>query len=368
MVYQGRGSYPSGFQINNFTDLLNGTLSPGFGLKMQVFFPFTTSLLCYLNDGESSGVTAGDYFSIPYTSLARCAVVDNGQNYLLRSDEMDNVIWSSARVTFPSQQLAPDGTTTAEFIREDSTASSTHLITQSRTVATAANDFCLTAAVKPNGRTWVALAVHDGSNEAICYFNLSTGAVGTSAQGASWTNLRAFTASMGNGFYQCCVVARKTSASTTVDSRIYLASADNTNSYSGGGASGIIAWRATLSQSSVPVRLVQTVGTAFTSGTAQSGSGVYTKGWPASTSGLLLTGDWIDINGELKQLTAPVTSDALGLAYIQFRPGLGGSPSDNDAVVAQEPFGRFIYPGTREFENLFGIYGDCEMNLEEIYS
>ncbi len=95
---------------------------------------------------------------------------------------------------------------------------------------------------------------------------------------------------------------------------------------------------------------------------------MYTKGWPASTNNLLLDGDWFEVNGELKQLTAPVNSDASGLAYIRFRPGLAGAPADNDPVIVLEPFGRFIYPGTREFENLFGIYGDCEMNLEEVYT
>jgi hypothetical protein len=95
---------------------------------------------------------------------------------------------------------------------------------------------------------------------------------------------------------------------------------------------------------------------------------MYTKGWPVSTSGLLLSGDWFEINGELKQLTAPVNSDGLGLAYLQFRPGLAASPADSDPVIVYQPFGRFIYPGgTRELENLFGIYGDCEMNLEEVY-
>jgi hypothetical protein len=313
---------------------------------------------------------AGDYVDISYTSLSRCALIDNGTNLLLQSDQFSSASWTKTRATISADTgstLAPDGSSSADAIIED-TSTNTHFVSQGVAVSSAVADYAVGVALKPGSRTWAAVSMVEStsSGEASAYFNLSTGALGTVSNGTNWTNARAYISSMGNGWYFCVLVARKTSAGTTVTPRIYLASGNNTINYTGT-SSELYAWRATLAQSSVPTRLVQTT-SSFTGGTDQTGAGMYTKGWPVSTSGLLLSGDWFEINGELKQLTAPVNSDGLGLAYLQFRPGLAASPADGDPVIVYQPFGRFIYPGgTRELENLFGIYGDCEMNLEEVY-
>lgn len=319
---------------------------------------------------STSGFYAGSYVEMPYTSLARCALVDNGSNIALRSDAFDNAAWSKGNLSVTANNAgAPDGTITGEDLVEDSTASSNHGLGQLLTVSSGALDYAYAVALRPGTRTWARILMIEGTGSTIAgaYFNLSTGAVGTLTTGANWSNVRAFVGTLGSGWYYCCIVARKTNAATQFTAGIRLATADNTDSYSGNGSGFISAWRATVAQSSVPTRLVQTT-SAAQSATTQTGSALYTKGWPASTNGLLLAGDWFEWQGELKQLTAPVNSDAAGLAYMQFRPSLAGSPADNDPIVVFEPFGRFIYPGTREFENLFGIYGDCEMNLEEIYS
>lgn len=347
-------------------------------MKTLAFVPSGTSAYFGLVDLQTDTVLAGDYYESSYFSLARCALVDNGANLLLHSDNIDsfhapgNAVWTGTRLNAvgANSVAAPDGTTTAEAIQEDSTASNTHLIAQSVTVSSAAADYTLTVALKGNGRNWAALEMNDGTSSVSNYFNITSGAgaVGASTTvGGTWANLRYFIADLGNGWFQCTIVARKTGSSTSLAARIYLATSDGGAVYSGGGVNAINAWRATLVQSPMPVRLSQTTSTSASSAT-QSGSAIYTKGWPVSTSGLLLAGDWVEINGELKQLTAPINSDAIGLAYMQFRPSLAGSPSENDPIIVQEPFGRFIYPGGREFENLFGIYGDCEMNLEEVYS
>jgi hypothetical protein len=117
------------------------------------------------------------------------------------------------------------------------------------------------------------------------------------------------------------------------------------------------------------MRLAQTTSSALTSGTAQTGGSLYVKGLPASTNGLLEVNDWVEVANQLKQVTARLNSDAAGLGYLQFRPALGDSPADNDPVIINQPFGRFIYSGQqKELENMFGVYGDVEMNLEEVYT
>lgn len=334
----------------------------------------TTATVEFMDRKDAFGNIAGQYFLMPYTSFSRCALVDNGQNYFLQSDALGNgATWSGVTglsTITDNATTDPVGTTTAETLVENS-SNSQHFVAQGVTVAADAADFAFACALKAGTtRTFATLTMVEttGSTSAQAYFNIGTGVVGNLGTGLNWSNVRSFIVALGNGWYYCCLIGRKTNAAISLSCRIQIASANGTDTYLGIGTGSIHAWRATLAQSSVPMKLTSTTSSAVSAGTAQSGSGLNTKGWPASTSGLLLRGDWIEVSGELKQVTAPVNSDAAGRAYVQFRPSLGNSPSDSSAVIIHEPFGRFIYPqGTRELENLFGVYGDCEMNLEEIY-
>lgn len=365
----GRGSYPSGWSI--FDSVSSGRISAvqtTAGMISGAVVPLGTTLNPGLLDEGGTGFLAGDYIEIYLASLSRGALVDGGPNLLVQSDAF-NTTWAVTRATITANAAAgPDGTSAADSLNEDGTATSSHYVQQSGvTVSSAALDYAFGCFVRPVNRDWVGLQLEHAADTTQCYFNVTTGAVGSASAGTGWSNARGVIASAGNGWYWCSLVARKSGAQTSLTARIYAAEGDNDVTFSGGSQESLRLWRATLAQSAVPTRPVQTT-TTSTTGTEQSGSGLYTKGWPASTNGLLLAGDWFEINGELKQMTAPVNSDAAGLAYMQFRPALAGSPADNDPIIIHEPFGRFIYPqGTAELENLFGIYGDCEMNLEEVY-
>src|SRR5690606_29232972 len=93
---------------------------------------------------------------------------------------------------------APDGTSTADSIIEDSTASDTHAVSQSVTVASDENDFSFACALKKGARTWGRLEVGDTTHAVYAYFNLSAGAVGTvGTQGSNMVNQRAFIVPLG---------------------------------------------------------------------------------------------------------------------------------------------------------------------------
>lgn len=374
MIRQGRGLLAGGIVRIGTTSggsEIAETVQSTSGLIRAAGVPNSVGSIYVLavGGGAVAGSVAGDYFDSPYISLSRCALVDNGSNLITNSDAIDQ--WGLAAVTVSTNALTgPDGNSTADRIVE-TTATSAHSVFRLPTVSSSVGDYAIAVALKIGQRpnAFLALQENTGSTRAEAYFNLTTGVVGTTSTGANWSNLRTFTVDLGGGWFYFCLIARKTNAATTLQPEFGLASADGTKSYTGNASNGMYAWRGTVAQSSVPMLLALTTAATLPTGTVQSGNGLYTKGWPVSTNGLLLTGDWFEINGELKQLTAPVNSDAAGLAFMQFRPSLAGSPADNDPVIVLEPFGRFIYPGgTREFENLFGIYGDCEMNLEEIYS
>lgn len=374
MVKQGSGVFTSsGFRLDDIsgTNAQTGASQTSYGLLSQMFVSRDTNMNPALTELATSGLIYGDYILVPYASFARCALVDNGPNYLQQTEGFNNVVWTKTASSISANSAtSPTGNGVADKIVED-TSNATHYAQQTVSISSGAIDLCITCALKASGRNFGFLYMKEdtGNTNVNAVFDLSGGTVGTITTGANWASARAYIAPLGNSWYYCALVARKTNAATSLTILIGPASNSSTISYTGDGASGVYAYRAGVAQSGVPTMLTTDPGgTPFPTGNSQAGGALYTKGWPASESGLLLTGDWIEINGELKQLTAPVNSDAAGLAYIQFRPSLADSPDDNDPIVVHEPFGRFIYPqGTRELENLFGIYGDCEMNLEEVY-
>lgn len=297
-----------------------------------------------------TGFTAGTYVEVPWCSLSRCALVDNGANLLLRSDEL-NTGWTLGDVTIGANATAaPDGTATGDEI-EETTANAAHFITQGFSVGSAAADYAFACALKSNGRQWGYIRISEGISGTQLYqtFDLTNGQLGsTSFVGANWSNLRVFISPRGAGWYYCCIVGRKTNAATGLTAWIGPSSGDNVNSYAGTAGLGIRAWRATLAQSSVPTRLVQTTTTA-SAGTSQTGSALYVKGLPASASGLLLPDDRFEVitsrGSELKIVTASLDSDAAGLGYLQFSPPLRGIPADNAPIIVNTPMARAIFVG-----------------------
>lgn len=328
----------------------------------------------YFGAGDTSlaGHLAGDYLTFRYVSMARCALVDNGANMLLRSDEFNSASWSNTRTTDASNSTAaPDGATSADSIIEDATASNTHQIGQVVTVASGAADYSFSVALKAGTRTWARLQVFEntGSSLAAAYFNLSTGAVGTVTTGANWASVRAVSRDLGNGWYLCNVVGRKTNAATGLTATIGLATGNGADSYSGDGASLIYAWRATLSQSSAPSRLVATTSAAVLP-TAQVGSGLHLEGLPASTAGLLEIDDRVEIvtsrGSEFKIVTSRLDSDAAGLGYLQFEPPIRFAPDDGAPVIVHQPYGKFLFTGDAVgWENDPGGWSNGSAEFEE---
>lgn len=315
--------------------------------------------------------TVGSFFEIPWMSTSRCALVDNGVNGLLYSDALGQAgTWSNSATAISSNSTtAPDGTFTADGIVEDATVVS-HYIINSTTVSSAAGDYTLSISLKAGARTWARLSLTDftASNSCDVYVNLSTGATGTTVTGASWTGFRYHVENQGNGWWRVTATARKTAASTSVGILLVAANGDNSTLYAGNAVTvGIYGWRASLSQNSVPGRGVQTTSAQLT-GTAQTGGQLYLKGLPASTAGLLIAGDFVEVGGELKQVTATLNSNAAGLGLLKFRPGLAVSPADNDPVVINNPMGRFMLAGDPRIVENYGTYTDVELELAETYS
>ena len=76
-------------------------------------------------------------------------------------------------------------------------------------------------------------------------------------------------------------------------------------------------------------------GTPLVNGASQTGNTLITDGWPISTNGILLKGDYFSLNGELKQITEDANSDGSGNATLTFEPNLRNSPADDAPLTTQ---------------------------------
>ena len=101
-------------------------------------------------------------------------------------------------------------------------------------------------------------------------------------------------------------------------------------------------------------------GNPLVNGANQIGNTLITDGWTASISGILLAGDYIQINNRLYKVLQDVTSDGSGNATLEIWPRLAASPADNEYIVTYDCKGVF-----RLAENVTPIY---EANEERFYS
>lgn len=108
-------------------------------------------------------------------------------------------------------------------------------------------------------------------------------------------------------------------------------------------------------------------GTPLVNGASQAGYTLATRGWAASTSGLLLPGDYIQIGYRLYRVLVPVASDSSGDASISIWPNLRDAPADGTAIVTSNCKGLFRL--TRATGNKYstnpGSYGFSGFGIRE---
>jgi hypothetical protein len=181
--------------------------------------------------------------AIQPTSASRPAL-DARVNLLTYSEQFDNAAWTKTRSSITANAaLAPDGTTTADKLVEDNSATSTHFISRSSGTPIGASTayegwvYC-----KAAERTNVQVRLTVGGTNYGVDVNLSTGAISA----ISGEVPSAFSAlDVGNGWY--FVRVRGTSGATTsADLIARLCSAPGVNSYTGDGTSGALIWGADL--------------------------------------------------------------------------------------------------------------------------
>jgi len=176
-------------------------------------------------------------------------------NLLLRSQEFDTGSWVKARVSITTGSTAaftaPDGTTTADKLVED-TSNNTHLTEQ--VVATVSGTvYTLSVFAKASERTKLNLSV---------YTNVST-STNFDLSAVTASNSLGTITDIGGGWFRCT----HTHTSGFTGSGyfdVYLLNASTVSSYTGDGSSGIYLWGAQLEAGSTATSYIPTTSAQVT--------------------------------------------------------------------------------------------------------
>lgn len=75
---------------------------------------------------------------------------------------------------------------------------------------------------------------------------------------------------------------------------------------------------------------------------ASAGSCLELQGWAPGVAGILRAGSWFSVNGELKQLSVDMSSDAVGRSTALFEPPLRAAAPAGAPLLLVKPTARFV--------------------------
>jgi hypothetical protein len=174
------------------------------------------------------------------------------------SDQFDNVAWVKTRCSITANATAsPDGTTNADKLVEDTTASNSHLVQSATLTVPSLATVTVSIFMKAAERTWGRIG--DGGGSGIFAFvNLSTGQFGTIGGGVTNSRIEPFN----NGWYRVSITGVMTGVLSQM--LIYSATADNTSTYTGNGTSGIFIYGADIQVGAFATSYIPTTTTSVT--------------------------------------------------------------------------------------------------------
>jgi hypothetical protein len=206
--------------------------------SVTAYTPTTTQPITnYILVLQTAAANVARFDHNPVTGESLGLLIEESRSNLVLQSEDFTTTWAATRATIGANSVvAPTGALTADRLI-DTTDNNTHFVSQSVITTAVAMTFSVHA--KASGRSFVYLSINDSGNVArTTFFNLSTGAVGTTG-----TGITASIVPVGNGWYRCIVTVATAFAGSN-PCAIGVASADNTASYAGNGFDGVAIWGA----------------------------------------------------------------------------------------------------------------------------
>ena len=172
------------------------------------------------------------------------------RNLLTYTEQFDNAAWVKTAASVPATNgTAPDGTATADTLREDGT-NNTH-VAQQNPSASALTAYTISIYFKREAGTRNAyIQVNNNitgtGGACFAWFDLTGSGTASSVTDLvpGFTSTGASITSVGSGWYRCAI--RLTTISGTTSLGVYLGAYNAARSYTGDGTSGILIWGAQL--------------------------------------------------------------------------------------------------------------------------
>lgn len=204
----------------------------------------------------ASGVARFDHNPTTGESLG-LLVEEQRTNLCLQSEDLSTTWTTAAASVTTNIDVAPDGTLTADRIIADTT-NAFHGVNQSIAVVTG-TAYTFSVYAKAYGNNFLRIGFSSARfSNALAYFDLSTGSVGTVTGGTATITL------VGNGWYRCAFTATCTSTGTSSHSLIYTSQSDNQSQYTGDGWSGLLAWGSQFEAGAFPTSYIATTSASVT--------------------------------------------------------------------------------------------------------
>lgn len=269
-----------------------------------------------------AGVPRFDHNPITGESLG-LLVEEQRANINTYSDDFANAAWTKTQASIESNTIiAPDGTQTADTLRED-TSTGQHRVLKAAITAASSTAYTQSWYVKPNGRTRVEVFDNSSGLSTSSIFELTgNGSVVSTGAAVNSNGIEL----LGNGWYRIRSTSTIQPAVTVCSPALRLIQSGTTSSYTGDGYSGVFIWGAQLEAGAFASSYIPTVAATVTrQADAASMTGTNFSSWYNAAEGTLYA-DYISNN-------------VLSTPFVVF---ISDAPTNNYLAIIDNPSNVFV--------------------------